>query len=114
MGQFGRFASIDDMPSEPALVAMVKEAMALNESGVKVARKRTAPRPTPRTPSYMLSALEQNAKALAAWTAFPPSHKREYIEWITEAKTEETRTRRVDTAVAWIADGKGRNWKYGR
>lgn len=112
MGQFGRFASIDDMPSEPALVAMVKEAMALNESGVKVARKRTAPRPTPRTPSYMLSALEQNAKALAAWTAFPPSHKREYIEWITEAKRDETRQRRLGQAIEMLAEGKTRNWKY--
>ena len=54
------------------------------------------------------------AKAHAAWRAFPPSHQREYIQWITEAKTDETRARRLKTAVAWIAEGKGRSWKYER
>jgi uncharacterized protein YdeI (YjbR/CyaY-like superfamily) len=113
MGQFGRFASIADLPPEAALARMVKEAMALNESGVKVPR-RAAPKPPPKAPADLLAALKKKAKALAAWRAFPPSHQREYIEWITEAKTAETRARRLDTAVSWIADGKGRNWKYER
>ncbi len=114
MGQFGRFESIDDVPSERALVRMVKEAVTLNESGAKVARSRAAPKPPPRTPAALLAALNKNARAIAAWTRFPPSHQREYVEWITDAKTEATRTRRLDTAVGWIAEGKGRNWKYER
>jgi uncharacterized protein YdeI (YjbR/CyaY-like superfamily) len=114
MGQFGRFESIDDVPSEAALVRMVKEAAALNEAGAKVPRAARAPKPAPKTPPFMLAALQKNAKARTAWQKFAPSHRREYIEWITEAKTDETRARRLETALGWIADGKGRNWKYDR
>jgi len=114
MGQFGRFESIADVPSHAALVEMVKEAAALNDAGVKVPRVPKAPKPPLKTPSAMLAALKKNAQASAAWLRFPPSHRREYIEWITEAKTAETRDRRLATAVAWIAQGKGRNWKYAR
>jgi len=114
MGQFGRFESIGDVPSEAALARIVKEAAALNEAGVKVARKKAAPKPPPKAPSYLLAALKRRANALPAWKTFPPSHQREYIQWITEAKTDETRTRRLETALAWIAEGKGRNRKYER
>ncbi|HEY2431267.1 MAG TPA: YdeI/OmpD-associated family protein [Vicinamibacterales bacterium] len=114
MGQFGRFESIDDVPSERALVKMVKEAVALNESGARVVRRRAAPKAPPKAPADLLAALKKHGKAIAAWTDFPPSHQREYVEWITEAKTEATRARRLETAVAWIAEGRGRNWKYER
>jgi len=114
MGEFGRLESLDDTPSEAALVRMVKEAAALNEAGVKVVRKAKSPKPAPKAPPYLLAALKKQGKALAAWRKFPPSHQREYIEWITEAKTEQTRARRLDTAVEWIAGGKARNWKYAR
>jgi uncharacterized protein YdeI (YjbR/CyaY-like superfamily) len=114
MGQFGRFESIADVPSEAALVKMVKEAAALNDAGAKVPRAAKAPKPPLKTPSGMLAALKKNGQANAAWQRFPPSHRREYIEWITEAKTDETRDRRLATAVSWIAQGKGRNWKYER
>jgi uncharacterized protein YdeI (YjbR/CyaY-like superfamily) len=114
MGEFGRLESLDDTPSEAALVRMVKEAAALNEAGIKVVRKAKSPKPAPKAPPYLLAALKKQGEALAAWQKFPPSHQREYIEWITEAKTEETRARRLDTAVEWIAGGKARNWKYAR
>jgi uncharacterized protein YdeI (YjbR/CyaY-like superfamily) len=114
MGQFGRLESLDDTPSEAHLVRMVREAAALNDAGVKVPRAAKAPKPAPNAPAYMVAALRKNKKAMAAWQQFPPSHQREYIQWITEAKTDATRTRRLQTAVEWIADGKGRNWKYER
>jgi len=63
-------------------------------------------------PDDLQNALVKNKKALAAFEKFPPSHKREYIAWITEAKTEATRTRRLETAIEWMAEGKPRNWKY--
>jgi uncharacterized protein YdeI (YjbR/CyaY-like superfamily) len=114
MGQFGRLESLDDTPSEAALIRMVKEAAALNDAGVKVARAPRVAKPAPKAPPFLLAALKRTPKALAAWKAFPPSHQREYIEWITEAKTEATRARRLETAVGWIAEGKARNWKYAR
>lgn len=112
MGQFGRFESLDDVPSEAALVKMVKEAAALNEAGIKVKRVVKAPKKSATAPAYMLAAIKKNKKAHAAYEAFSPSCKREYIEWITEAKTDETRARRLATAVEWMADGRVRNWKY--
>jgi len=111
MGGFGRFESIGDLPSEAALVNMVKEAVALNDAGVKVPRT-TKPKPALKTPPDMLAAIKKNKKAHATIDAFSPSCKREYVEWITEAKTAETRARRLTTAVEWMAEGKQRNWKY--
>src|SRR5215831_1408141 len=83
MGQFGRFESIADVPSEAALIEMVREAVALNDAGAKVARKPAVRKPAPKTPPFMLAALKKNTNAFTSWQAFPPSHQREYIEWIT-------------------------------
>ncbi len=63
-------------------------------------------------PDELAAALKKNAKARATFEGFSPSHRREYVEWITEAKREQTRARRIAQAVAWMAEGKARNWKY--
>ena len=113
MGQFGRIASVDDLPGSKQLAALVRQAAALNDQGVKVPRRKKAALKLPPTaPADFMKALRANKKALAAFTAFSPSHKREYIEWISEAKTVETRQRRMATALEWLSDGKARNWKY--
>ena len=109
-----RFESIDDVPSEAALVKLVKEAAALNDAGVKVPRATRSPKKPVSAPSYMRAAIKKNKKAQATFAAFSPSCKREYIEWITEAKTDDTRARRLATAIEWMAAGKVRNWKYVR
>lgn len=111
-GQFGKLTSVKDLPARSKLVKLVRDAARLNESGVKVARPpRSAPKPV-RVPADLVNALLENAKARAVFDAFPPSHKREYIRWIVEAKTDHTRQRRLDQAVVWIGEGKHRNWKY--
>jgi len=109
---FGKLTTISDLPSKSKLAAYVKKAMALNDEGVKVERTRNAPKPPAKAPADLVAALKRNASAKAAYDAFSPSAKREYVEWITEAKGAETRARRVKTAVEWMADGKQRNWKY--
>jgi uncharacterized protein YdeI (YjbR/CyaY-like superfamily) len=114
MGQFGRLESLNDTPPEGQLVKMVKEAAALNEAGVKVKRTPKAPKPPAKAPADMLAAIKKNKKAAAAWGGFSPSAQREYVEWITDAKSADTRARRLETAIEWIADGKKRNWKYER
>jgi len=113
MGSFGRLASKDDLPGAPALRRILLAAKTLRESGERTARPKRARAPI-ETPAYVLAALRRNRKALAAFEAFPPSHRREYLEWITEAKGEETRQRRLATAIARMAEGKSRNWKYAR
>ena len=111
VGEFGRFETIDDLPGEAALVRMVKEAVSLNDTGVKLPRTAKA-KPPLAAPPDMLAAIKKNKKAQQAYEAFSPSHRREYIEWITEAKTDDTRARRIATAVEWLSEGKSRNWKY--
>ena len=81
--------------------------------GVKVERRRT-PKPPVKAPAYVMAALRKNPKALTTFKALPPSHKREYIEWIVEAKQDQTRQKRLAQAIAWMAEGKARNWKYER
>lgn len=111
---FRRITSLSDLPSEKTLVRLVKVAAQLNDAGVKVPRARKAPKPPLRVPADLAAALKKNARANTTFAAFSPSHRREYIEWITEARTDETRQRRLAQAVAWMADGKPRNWKYMR
>jgi uncharacterized protein YdeI (YjbR/CyaY-like superfamily) len=114
MGQFGRIASISDLPGERTLVKIVQAAAKLNDEKVSVPRAKPKPRAPIKVPSYFSAALKKNKAAAAAFEAFPPSHRREYLEWITEAKTDETRDTRVATAIVWMAEGKSRNWKYER
>ena len=114
MGEFGRLESLDDTPAEARLVKMIKEAAALNDAGVKVKREPKAPKKPLKAPTYMLAAIKKNKKAQATFEGFSPSAQRDYIEWVTEAKTDATRDRRLETAVQWMSEGKIRNWKYAR
>jgi len=109
--ELGRLTNPSDLPSRSVLIGYMKKAAALNDAGVKIERVRKPAKPV-RVPPALVAALKKNAKARAAFDAFPPSHKREYVEWIADAKTEETRSRRLTQAIAWIAGGKSRNWKY--
>ncbi len=111
MGQFGRITSVKDLPSKKVLTAYVKKAMKLNEAGVKVAKPKAAPRELV-VPDYFIAALEANPAAYEVFNNFSTSAKREYCEWLTEARTEATRDKRMAQAVEWIAEGKKRNWKY--
>ena len=112
MGQFGRITSVDDLPSEKELVALVRAAARLNDEGIKVARQRRAPKPMPKAPAALVRALVEHATAKATYDGLSPSHRREYLEWITEAKTDATRDKRIATTIEWLAAGKSRNWKY--
>ena len=113
MGDFGRIESMKDLPSKARLMALVKAAMRLNEAGVKrVPKKKAAARKPLPVPKDLAAALGRDAKAKRTFDAFSPSHRREYIEWITEAKTDATRERRLATTLEWLAEGKSRNWKY--
>src|SRR5688572_536689 len=113
-GQFGKLTSIKDLPARSKLVKLVRDAAMLNEAGVQLSRPpRRAPKPV-QVPAALAEALYTNARARAVFESFPPSHKREYVQWIVEAKTDETRQRRLDQAVEWMSEGKRRNWKYMR
>ncbi|HEY4319887.1 MAG TPA: YdeI/OmpD-associated family protein [Gemmatimonadales bacterium] len=111
-GQFGRILSIADLPSRTVLAGYIKQAMQLNESGDRPVRTPKPPRPAIRMPAALRDALEHHPAAKARFEAFSPSMRREYNEWIADAKTEPTRQKRVAQTVEWVAEGKGRNWKY--
>jgi uncharacterized protein YdeI (YjbR/CyaY-like superfamily) len=114
MGQFGAIRSLKDLPADSTLTRYIQKAMALNESGIKRATPPKHKKPTLRTPSDLAAALKlrKHARARAHWDAFPPGQRREYAEWITEAKRPETRASRLATTLEWLAEGKQRNWKY--
>ncbi|MEY4673071.1 MAG: hypothetical protein RL148_855 [Planctomycetota bacterium] len=111
-GSFGRITGVGDLPTKARFKALVKQAMALNEQGVKSPRGGRAKRPEAPVPPELAAALARNARARATFEGFAPSHRREYVQWIAEAKKHETRARRVAQAVEWLAEGKQRNWKY--
>jgi uncharacterized protein YdeI (YjbR/CyaY-like superfamily) len=115
MGQFGRITKISDLPPKKVLIGYIKQAVKLNDDGVKAPSRMKPTDKKPReliVPDDLTKALRSNSLARATFEEFSPSHKREYVEWITEAKTEATRNRRLEQAVEWMAEGKPRNWKY--
>lgn len=116
MGHFGKIKSVKDLPAQKKFASYIKEAMKLNDEGVKLpaAKKKNAEKKEIVAPEYFLSALAKNRKAKEVFEALSYSHKKEYVEWIVEAKREETRSARVATALQWLAEGKNRNWKYER
>lgn len=114
MGQFGKLVSLKDLPPKKELAALLRKAMALNEAGVKHVRPKAGSKPPPVPPEDFaaLLAQRQHAAARKNWAAFPPGAQREYVGWITEAKTDATRQKRLATTLEWLAEGKRRNWKY--
>lgn len=115
MGQFGRITEIADLPPKAALARILKAAAVRNDAGVKAPRPaRKSPKPEAKVPPDLAAALKGNARARSTFEGFSPSRRREYVDWIVEAKGEDTRARRLVQAVAWMAEGKSRNWKYER
>ncbi len=111
MGSLGKLTGLSDLPDDAEIIAMVREAIALAEAGGSMRRNRP-PKPPPETPADLRAALDAVPAAAAAFEAFPPGCRREYIDWITEAKRPETRARRLAQTVEWCAQGKRRNWQY--
>lgn len=113
MGSLGKLTSVKDLPPRRTLAAWIKKAMALNEQGVSARPAAKAKKAAPlKTPADLEAALRRSARARKQWEAFTPAKRREYVEWIVEAKRAETREQRLATAVEWIEEGKSRNWKY--
>ncbi|HET7043004.1 MAG TPA: YdeI/OmpD-associated family protein [Gemmatimonadales bacterium] len=112
-GHFGKLTAVKDLPSRKVLVGLLKQAVKLNGSGAKTSqRAKGKPKKAVATPADLAAGLKKSTKARAAWAAFSPSARREYIDWITEAKRPETRAERLKTTLQWVAQGKQRNWKY--
>jgi uncharacterized protein YdeI (YjbR/CyaY-like superfamily) len=113
MGHLGRLTSVKDLPPDKKLIAWIKEAMALNDKGVKLpAKAKPVVTTALEVPDYFIKALAKNKKAKQHFENFSYSQKKEYIAWITDAKSEDTRNKRMATAVEWISEGKIRNWRY--
>jgi uncharacterized protein YdeI (YjbR/CyaY-like superfamily) len=114
MGSFGKMTSMSDVPSKETMTLLIHKAMRLNEQGVKTpaTRKTAGPRAPLEMPEDLVAALSRNRKAKATFDAFSPGARREYVEWVAEARRDETRQRRIAQAVEWLEEGKQRNWKY--
>ncbi|MCU7617732.1 YdeI/OmpD-associated family protein [Chryseobacterium sp. PBS4-4] len=111
MFSLGKITKLEDLPSKPQLKKIILEAMELTDMGVKL--KKAAPTKTEiEVPDYFQNALNQNKKAAEVFQKASPSFRKEYIKWTIDAKTEVTRNKRIEQALEWISEGKGRNWKY--
>ena len=111
MGSFGRITSVKDLPPDKVMIALIHQAVELNEKGIKVAKKPVDKKELV-VPADLTKALSKNKTAKTAFDKFSYSHKKEYVQWIEEAKTEPTRNKRLATTVEWLSEGKSRNWKY--
>ena len=113
MGHSGRLTTVKDLPSDKVFLGYIKEAMKLNDDGIKLpSRAKPKEQKELAMPDYLKVALKKNKKALTAFENFPPSHRIEYIMWFEEAKSEETRDKRLAQGLEWMAEGKSRNWIY--
>jgi len=113
MGQFGKLTSVKDLPGKRVLTRYVKKAVALNEAGTpSPSSRRAKPKREPEVPDDLWAALQANEAARTVFEKFPLGQRREYVDWITEAKRPETRARRLATTIEWLSEGKRRNWKY--
>lgn len=112
MGQFGKISSVKALPNKKELVAYVRKAMTLREAGAQRTPPATVRKPPPEVPADFAMLLKKHAAARKHYEAFSASAQREYVGWISEAKTDATRQKRMATALEWLADGKHRNWKY--
>jgi uncharacterized protein YdeI (YjbR/CyaY-like superfamily) len=113
-GSFGRVSSITDLPAKQALIDFVLQAIELNEKGIKTVKIKPPNKAALVVPDYFINSLSKNEAAKATFESFSYSQKKDYVEWLTEAKSEATRQKRLETAVEWIGEGKTRNWKYQR
>ena len=111
MGHFGRITSVNDLPNDEQLIGYIKKAAALNERGVQPKRARRGNQKV-TVPSDLKLALAKNSKARQTFENFSYSHKKEYVDWITDAKREETRQKRLKTTIQWLSQGKPQNWRY--
>ncbi len=107
-----RVSSLADLPSDKIMLAYIREAVKLNDDGVKLPAAKKTPKKELVIPTYFKAALKRNKDALAIFEAFSPSHQREYVVWVTEAKQEATREKRLAAAIAMMTEGKSRLWKY--
>jgi uncharacterized protein YdeI (YjbR/CyaY-like superfamily) len=112
MGQFGRLASIADLPPPETLDQLIRRAMAVAEQSSRPLPAKASPKADLAVPDDLRAELAGNSAAATTFDAFPPSARRDYIEWLVEAKRPETRARRLKQAVEWLAEGKRRHWKY--
>jgi uncharacterized protein YdeI (YjbR/CyaY-like superfamily) len=113
MGQFGRLRSVDDLPPDAELDALIREASVLAKAAPPPRKAKHAPKPSPELHPDFAAALAKAPEAKATLDGFPPSAQRDYFEWIAEAKQDATRRKRIATAIEWLREGKRRHWKYG-
>lgn len=112
LGHFGKITTLEDLPEKSILISYILEAVQLINNGEKISGTAGRKAKVFEEPDYFMYRIEANPNALSTYKSFSQSHKNEYIEWITDAKTEKTREKRLDQMIEWLQEGKPKNWKY--
>ena len=104
-----KFRRQDDV-DEVKLKHYLYEAIKLNKEGTNVQAKKIST----DIPENLAQALAKNINAKNFFDSLAQGYKRDYIVWITTAKQEKTRLKRLNTTIEWLSEGKKKNWKYER
>jgi len=112
MGQFGKIKSVEELPSDAELDRLIRQAAELAKAAPAPRKTKHEPKPAPELHPDFAEALAKSPEARQVLDAFPPSAQRDYFEWISEAKQDATRRKRIATAIEWLGEGKRRHWKY--
>ena len=74
IGQFGKITDVSDLPKDEILVHYIREAIRLNDAGVKLpAKSKSKERRELNVPDYFTAALRKNKKAWTTFESFSPS-----------------------------------------
>ena len=111
LGSFGKIKRLADLPSDEILLMLMKEAVELNKQGIKNPKVVNLKKELV-IPEYLLEILNDNTKAEAVFNGFSYSNKKDYVDWIIEAKRDVTREKRIVQMLEWLEEGKTRHWKY--
>ncbi len=112
LSSFGKITSLKDLPKDRVVIELINQAIELNEKGIKAPQKKPSEKKVLVVPEILAIALVKNKKARKTFEDFSYSKKKDYVDWINDAKTEPTREKRLATTIEWLTEGKSRNWKY--
>lgn len=106
-GRWIKFTSVEEITAlQSTLTDYLYEAIALEESGKKVALKKPSEYAIPEELQMM---LDKNPAVKAAFEALTPGRRKSYAFHISSAKQAQTRTARAERCVPTILSGRGFN-----
>jgi len=104
-GRVMKFASAKEIAAKAATIkAYVREAIAVEKAGLRVAPKKTSDYPVPEE---LTARFRRDARFKRAFEALTPGRQRSYLYHFAAAKQSATRVARIEKAMPAIFEGRG-------